>query len=314
MTCHLALLLVSGNQQRRREAVLRPLVVSRGTESSNPASSSGESGANRFRSLLVSRRMTKPSSLKCMTASPVPVSGSSRPSGPGHCRLWRGLVPVASRHSRPASQSDRRSAPPLSGHALAARAPHGQAYLPFQCRRRRPEPAAEPWRVARSQAPAPSGWHGSMPKGQSWVTGSMSWKIAERVLTRFGGKAGTTEGRGRGRPADWLTGGNQCGHQHVLEPELRTKKGAHDFAQHLLTKAAAPTSGRCSPNALPPPSPDNSPVCANSASSNASLAPTATTSPALAAPPLLLAAASPNKPSFLLSPDKSAHKMQTLRS
>jgi DNA polymerase-4 len=28
------------------------------------------------------------------------------------------------------------------------------------------------------------------------------------------------------------------GHQHVLEPELRTRKGAHDFAQHLLTKAA----------------------------------------------------------------------------
>jgi DNA polymerase-4 len=28
------------------------------------------------------------------------------------------------------------------------------------------------------------------------------------------------------------------GHQHVLEPELRTKKAAHDFAQHLLTKAA----------------------------------------------------------------------------
>ena len=28
------------------------------------------------------------------------------------------------------------------------------------------------------------------------------------------------------------------GHQHVLEPELRTKKGAHDFAQYLLTKAA----------------------------------------------------------------------------
>jgi len=27
-------------------------------------------------------------------------------------------------------------------------------------------------------------------------------------------------------------------HQHVLEPELRTKKGAHDFAQPLLTKAA----------------------------------------------------------------------------
>ena len=28
------------------------------------------------------------------------------------------------------------------------------------------------------------------------------------------------------------------GHQHVLEPELRTNEGAHDFAQHLLTKAA----------------------------------------------------------------------------
>jgi DNA polymerase IV len=28
------------------------------------------------------------------------------------------------------------------------------------------------------------------------------------------------------------------GHQHVLEPDLRTRKGAHDFAQHLLTKAA----------------------------------------------------------------------------
>jgi DNA polymerase-4 len=28
------------------------------------------------------------------------------------------------------------------------------------------------------------------------------------------------------------------GHQHVLEPELRTSRGAHDFAQHLLTKAA----------------------------------------------------------------------------
>ena len=28
------------------------------------------------------------------------------------------------------------------------------------------------------------------------------------------------------------------GHQHVLEPDLRTNKGAHSFAQHLLTKAA----------------------------------------------------------------------------
>jgi DNA polymerase-4 len=28
------------------------------------------------------------------------------------------------------------------------------------------------------------------------------------------------------------------GHQHLLEPDLRTNEGAHDFAQHLLTKAA----------------------------------------------------------------------------
>jgi hypothetical protein len=28
------------------------------------------------------------------------------------------------------------------------------------------------------------------------------------------------------------------GHQHVIEPELRMSKDAHDFAQHLLTKAA----------------------------------------------------------------------------
>jgi DNA polymerase IV len=28
------------------------------------------------------------------------------------------------------------------------------------------------------------------------------------------------------------------GHQHVLEPELRTSEGAANFAQHLLTKAA----------------------------------------------------------------------------
>jgi hypothetical protein len=78
--------------------------------------------------------------------------------------------------------------------------------------------------------------------------------------------------------------------------------------------SAAPTSYRWSPNALLPPSPDNSPVCANSVSSNASSAPIAITSPARAAPPSLPDAASPNTPSFLLLPDKSAHKMQTLSS
>src|SRR5438309_6287183 len=78
--------------------------------------------------------------------------------------------------------------------------------------------------------------------------------------------------------------------------------------------SVAPTYCRSSANPLPPPYPDNSPVCAISASSNASSAPIATISPALAAPPSLPAAASPNTPSFLLWPDKSAHKMQTLRS
>ena len=78
--------------------------------------------------------------------------------------------------------------------------------------------------------------------------------------------------------------------------------------------SAAPTYCRSSANPLPPPYPDNSPVCAISASSNASAAPIATISPALAAPPSLPAAASPNTPSFLLWPDKSAHKMQTLSS
>jgi hypothetical protein len=45
------------------------------------------------------------------------------------------------------------------------------------------------------------------------------------------------------------------------------------------------------------------------ASSNASPALIATISLALVAPPSPPAAASPNTPSFLLSPDKSAHKM-----
>src|SRR5207237_2276127 len=67
--------------------------------------------------------------------------------------------------------------------------------------------------------------------------------------------------------------------------------------------SAAPTYCRSSANPLPPPYPDNSSVCAISASSNASSAPTATISPALAAPPSLPAAASPNTPSFLLWPD-----------
>jgi hypothetical protein len=56
----------------------------------------------------------------------------------------------------------------------------------------------------------------------------------------------------------------------------------------------APTYCRSSANPLPPPYPDNSPVCAISASSNASSAPIATISPGRAAPPSLPAAASPN--------------------
>ena len=52
MTCHLALLLVSGNQQRRREAVLRPWSCHAGHESSNLAPSTGESIANRLSKLI----------------------------------------------------------------------------------------------------------------------------------------------------------------------------------------------------------------------------------------------------------------------
>jgi hypothetical protein len=70
-------------------------------------------------------------------------------------RRWRPLYQQCQCALRPASHSGRRSAPPLFGHALAARAPHGRAYLPFQYRRRQPQPAAEPWHVARSQSPAP---------------------------------------------------------------------------------------------------------------------------------------------------------------
>jgi hypothetical protein len=74
---------------------------------------------------------------------------------------------------------------------------------------------------------------------------------------------------------------------------------------------AAPTCGRCSPNALPPPSPDDLPVCANSASSNASLASTTTTSPAPDGRHSCRPPTSQNKPSFLLSPDKSVQDANT---
>ena len=44
--------------------------------------------------------------------------------GPGRCRLWRAFVRAGARRSHPASLLNRRSAPLLFGHALAARAPH----------------------------------------------------------------------------------------------------------------------------------------------------------------------------------------------
>src|SRR5437588_10489140 len=80
--------------------------------------------------------------------------GSCR-GGPGRCRLWLALVPVAARRSHPANPSGRRSALPLFGHALAVTAPHGPAYQRFRHQHRRFGPAAEPWRGARSQAAAP---------------------------------------------------------------------------------------------------------------------------------------------------------------
>src|SRR5437763_2421254 len=80
--------------------------------------------------------------------------GSCR-GGPGRCRLWLALVPVAARRSHPANPSGRRSALPLFSHALAVTAPHGPAYQRFRHQHRRFGPAAEPWRGARSQAAAP---------------------------------------------------------------------------------------------------------------------------------------------------------------
>src|SRR6516162_10932909 len=66
--------------------------------------------------------------------------------------------------------------------------------------------------------------------------------------------------------------------------------------------------------ARPLPSPDNSPACADCTSSNASLALTGTTSPVPDEPRSPPAAALPNTPSSQLSPDESAHLMQTLSS
>src|SRR5215831_16784184 len=86
------------------------------------------------------------------------------------------------------------------------------------------------------------------------------------------------------------------------------------FRNPLSQASAAPTCCHSSPAALPPPSLDTSRAYANSASSNASPAPIAIISPALAAPPLRLVAASLNTPSFRLLLDKSAHKFQTLSS
>src|SRR5262249_47205236 len=75
-----------------------------------------------------------------------------------------------------------------------------------------------------------------------------------------------------------------------------------------LTSApsAAPTSSRWSSNPHRQLSPDTSPVSANSASLNVSLGLIATTSPAPAAPPSPLPAASLNTQSFLLSPDRTS--------
>jgi DNA polymerase-4 len=42
----------------------------------------------------------------------------------------------------------------------------------------------------------------------------------------------------RRHPAPSSRFAKSMGHQHVLEPELRTKAGARNFSQHLLTKAA----------------------------------------------------------------------------
>src|SRR5207249_276573 len=66
----------------------------------------------------------------------------------------RALVRAAARHSHPARLLSRRSVPLLCGHASAVTAPHEPAYQPSRHQHRRCGPAAEPWRGARSHAPA----------------------------------------------------------------------------------------------------------------------------------------------------------------
>src|SRR6202043_3506310 len=111
-----------------------------------------------------------------------------------------------------------------------------------------------------------------------------------------------------------------CQRPHRQGPQLlqpcradSARRPAPSQLQHQRHPPRRPRPAE-SPNAHRQPSPDTSPVYANSASLNVSPALIATTSPALAAPPSPLAAASLNTPSFLLSPDKSAHKFQTLSS
>jgi hypothetical protein len=62
--------------------------------------------------------------------------------------------------------------------------------------------------------------------------------LLNRLRPVSGRRAGLQGSRRLSSGAEESRYSKSIGHQHVLEPDLRTKKGAHDFAQHLLTKAA----------------------------------------------------------------------------
>jgi DNA polymerase-4 len=73
------------------------------------------------------------------------------------------------------------------------------------------------------------------------LTVAQLWNATPFQLRRCGAASTgccSADAARRRHPAPSSRFSKSIGHQHVLEPELRTNKGAHDFAQHLLTKAA----------------------------------------------------------------------------
>jgi hypothetical protein len=62
--------------------------------------------------------------------------------------------------------------------------------------------------------------------------------LDDDIVLAVAGRRKAKEGAGEGGSGAPVAGSSlkSIGHQHVLEPELGSKNGAHDFAQHLLTR------------------------------------------------------------------------------